>query len=120
MRSGILCLHQRARKSEVAPAPALGVISGGENISAIEVKDALLSHPSVAEAAAIGIPDDKWGETVKALALLTEGKQASEREPINHCRTRLAYYKCPTSVALRSELACTATGKLQKCKLRAP
>lgn len=96
------------------------IISGGENISSIEVEDALFSHPSVAEVAVIGVPDDKWGETVKALVVLAQGKQASERELINHCRARLAHYKCPTSVEFRSELARTATGKLQKFKLRAP
>jgi acyl-CoA synthetase (AMP-forming)/AMP-acid ligase II len=96
------------------------IISGGENISSIEVEDALFSHPSVAEVAVIGVPDDKWGETVKALVVLAQGKQASERELINHCRARLAHYKCPTSVEIRSELARTATGKLQKFKLRAP
>ncbi len=96
------------------------IISGGENISSIEVEDALFSHPSVAEVAVIGVPDDKWGETVKALVVLAQGKQASERELINHCRARLAHYKCPTSIEFRSELARTATGKLQKFKLRAP
>lgn len=96
------------------------IISGGENISSIEVEDALFSHPAVAEVAVIGVPDDKWGETVKALVVLAPGKQASERELIDHCRARLAHYKCPTSVELRSELARTATGKLQKFKLRAP
>lgn len=96
------------------------IISGGENISSIEVEDALFSHPAVAEVAVIGVPDDKWGETVKALVVLAPGKHASERELIDHCRARLAHYKCPTSVELRSELARTATGKLQKFKLRAP
>lgn len=96
------------------------IISGGENISSIEVEDALFSHPAVAEVAVIGVPDDKWGETVKALVVLASEKQASERELIDHCRARLAHYKCPTSVEFRSELARTATGKLQKFKLRAP
>ena len=96
------------------------IISGGENISSIEVEDALFSHPAVAEVAVIGVPDNKWGETVKALVVLAPGKHASERELIDHCRARLAHYKCPTSVELRSELARTATGKLQKFKLRAP
>lgn len=96
------------------------IISGGENISSIEVEDAMFSHPAVAEVAVIGVPDNKWGETVKALVVLAPGKHASERELIDHCRARLAHYKCPTSVELRSELARTATGKLQKFKLRAP
>jgi acyl-CoA synthetase (AMP-forming)/AMP-acid ligase II len=96
------------------------IISGGENITSIEVEDALCSHPDVAEAAVIGVPDDKWGETVKALIVLTTESRATERELIDHCRGRLAHYKCPTSVEFRTELARTATGKLQKFKLRAP
>ena len=96
------------------------IISGGENISSIEVEDALCSHPAVAEAAVIGVPDERWGETVKALVVLAAGHEASPAELIAHCRARLAHYKCPTSVELRTELARTSTGKLQKFKLRAP
>lgn len=96
------------------------IISGGENVSSIEVEDVLCSHPAVAEAAVIGVPDEKWGETVKALVVLAAGQRVSEAELIAHCRQRLAHYKCPTSVELREELARTATGKLQKFKLRAP
>ena len=96
------------------------IISGGENITSIEVEDALFSHVAVAEVAVIGVPDDKWGETVKALVVLAQGAVASERELIDHCRARLAHFKCPTSVEFRAELARTATGKLQKFKLRAP
>ncbi|WP_434420909.1 AMP-binding protein [Nannocystis pusilla] len=96
------------------------IISGGENVSSIEVEDALCSHPAVAEAAVIGVPDEKWGETVKALVVLAPGTSATEAELIAHCRQRLAHYKCPTSVELRTELARTSTGKLQKFELRAP
>jgi fatty-acyl-CoA synthase len=96
------------------------IISGGENVSSIEVEDVLCSHPAVAEAAVIGVPDDKWGETVKALVVLAPGRVASEADLIAHCRARLAHFKCPTSVELRAELARTSTGKLQKFKLRAP
>ena len=96
------------------------IISGGENITSIEVEDALFSHPAVVEVAVIGVPDPKWGETVKALVVLAKNASASERELIDHCRARLAHYKCPTSVEFRVELARTATGKLQKFKLRAP
>ncbi len=97
------------------------IISGGENVSSIEVEDCLFQHPAVAEAAAIGIPDDKWGETVKALVVLRPGHDdVSEDTLIEHCRARIAHYKCPTSIEFRSELARTATGKLQKFKLRAP
>jgi fatty-acyl-CoA synthase len=96
------------------------IISGGENVSSIEVEDVLFSHPAVAEVAVIGVPDEKWGETVKALVVLAEGTSATEADLMAHCRDRLAHYKCPTSVELRESLPRTATGKLQKFKLRAP
>ena len=96
------------------------IITGGENVASIEVEDALFSHAAVAEVAVIGVPHEKWGETVKALVVLAPGRLATERALIEHCRQRLAHYKCPTSVEFRSELARTATGKLQKFKLRAP
>jgi acyl-CoA synthetase (AMP-forming)/AMP-acid ligase II len=96
------------------------IISGGENVSSIEVEDCLFSHPAVAEVAVIGVPDEKWGETVKALVVLAPGADAGEADIIEHARAHLAHYKCPTSVEFRSELARTATGKLQKFKLRAP
>jgi fatty-acyl-CoA synthase len=96
------------------------IISGGENVSSIEVEDRLFSHPAVAEVAVIGVPDERWGETVKALVVLAPDTKATEEELIAWCRDKLAHYKCPTSVELRSELARTATGKLQKFKLRRP
>jgi fatty-acyl-CoA synthase len=96
------------------------IISGGENVSSIEVEDCLFSHPAVAEVAVIGVPDEKWGETVKALVVRTPGAEVDEQALIDHCRDRLAHYKCPTSIEFRSELTRTATGKLQKFKLRAP
>ena len=96
------------------------IISGGENVSSIEVEDALHAHPAVAEVAVIGVPDEKWGETVKALVVLADGATVGEHELIDHCRGRLTHYKCPTSVEIRESLPRTATGKLQKFKLRAP
>jgi fatty-acyl-CoA synthase len=96
------------------------IISGGENVSSIEVEDALFQHPAVAEACVIGVPDEKWGETVKALVVLRQGQSADEAELIEHCRGRLAHFKCPTSIEIRDALARTATGKLQKFKLRQP
>jgi fatty-acyl-CoA synthase len=96
------------------------IITGGENVSSIEVEDCLFQHPAVAEVAVIGVPDEKWGETIKALVVLRPGAAATERDLIEHCRGRMAHYKCPTSVELRDALVRTATGKLQKFKLREP
>ena len=96
------------------------IITGGENVSSIEVEDALFSHPAVAEVAVIGVPSEKWGETIKALVVLAEGAVATEQELIAHCKGRLAGYKAPTSVELRTEIPRTATGKVQKFKLREP
>jgi acyl-CoA synthetase (AMP-forming)/AMP-acid ligase II len=96
------------------------IISGGENVSSIEVEDRLFSHAAVAEVCVIGVPHEKWGETVKALVVLAPGADATEADLIEWCRDSLAHYKCPTSVEFRDALARTATGKLQKFKLRAP
>jgi acyl-CoA synthetase (AMP-forming)/AMP-acid ligase II len=89
-------------------------------VSSIEVEDALFSHPAVAEVAVIGVPHEKWGETVIALVVIGDGASATEDELRAWCKERLAGYKCPTSIEFRDELARTATGKLQKFKLRAP
>jgi fatty-acyl-CoA synthase len=96
------------------------IITGGENVSSIEVEDCLYQHPAVAEVGVIGVPDPKWGETIKALVVLREGSAASEDELIQFARDRMTHYKCPTSVEFRQSLVRTATGKLQKFKLRAP
>ncbi len=93
------------------------IISGGENVSSIEVEDALMSHPAVKEVAVIGIPDQKWGEQVTAL-VVTDGSEVSTEELIAHCRQSLAGYKCPKRVDFVDQLPRTATGKLQKFKLR--
>jgi fatty-acyl-CoA synthase len=96
------------------------IITGGENVSSIEVEDCLFQHPAVAEAAVIGVPDEKWGETIKALVVLRPGAAVTERDLIEHCRSRMAHFKCPSSVEIRESLVRTATGKLQKFKLREP
>lgn len=96
------------------------IITGGENVSSIEVEDVLFSHPAVSEVAVIGVPDEKWGETIKALVVLAEGQSATEEELIRWCKDKAAGFKSPTSVEFRDELARTATGKLQKFKLRKP
>jgi fatty-acyl-CoA synthase len=96
------------------------IISGGENVSSIEVEDCIFSHPAVAEVAVIGVPHEKWGETVIALVVSAPGATVTEDEIIEHCRGSLAHYKCPTRIEFRDTLARTATGKLQKFKLREP
>jgi fatty-acyl-CoA synthase len=96
------------------------IISGGENISSVEVEDCLYQHAAVAEAAVIGVPHAKWGETVKALVVLRSPDGATEADLIEHCRSRLSHFKCPTSIEVREALPRTATGKLQKFKLREP
>src|SRR6266700_2980204 len=95
------------------------IISGGENVSSVEVEDCLYQHPAIAEAAVIGVPDPRWGETVKALIVVRAGHEVTGAELIEFCRSKLAHYKCPTSIELRETLARTATGKLQKFNLRA-
>ena len=96
------------------------IISGGENVSSIEVEDAIFQHPDVAEVAVIGIPDEKWGELVTALVVTVPGSTLTEAEVIAWTKTKLAGYKCPKKVEFRTELARTSTGKLQKFKLREP
>lgn len=94
------------------------IISGGENISSIEVQDVIYDHPGVRQAAVIGVPHEKWGETPKALVVKTEGSDLTEEELIAFTRDRLAHYKCPTSVEFRDTLPQTSTGKIQKYELR--
>ena len=96
------------------------IITGGENVSSIEVEDAVFSHPDVVEVAVIGVPDEKWGELVMALVVLVPDSTLTEADLIAHTRTKLAHYKCPKRIEFREALARTATGKLQKFKLREP
>jgi fatty-acyl-CoA synthase len=93
------------------------IISGGENISSIEVEEVLYRHPAVAAAAVVARPDEKWGETPCAFIELRGGNSASEEQIIDFCRERLAHYKCPRSVVF-GELPKTSTGKIQKFVLR--
>ena len=94
------------------------IISGGENISSLEVEDALYRHPSVLAAAVVAQPDPKWGETPCAFVELKSGAAASEEEIIAHCRELLARFKAPKRVIF-GELPKTSTGKIQKFLLRA-
>jgi fatty-acyl-CoA synthase len=93
------------------------IISGGENISSIEVEEALYKHPSVAACGVVGRPDEKWGETPVAYVELKPGRTATEKELIEHCRSLLARFKCPKAI-LFTEIPKTSTGKIQKFRLR--
>ncbi len=93
------------------------IISGGENISSIEVEDVLYKHPAVAAAAVVARPDEKWGESPCAFVELKPGAEATRKELIAFCRERLAHYKCPRHIVF-AELPRTSTGKIQKFKLR--
>ena len=111
---GYLFLHDRIKDM---------IVSGGENVYPAEVENALLSHPRVADAAVIGVPDDKWGETVKAIVVKTPGSpddEALAADIIAATRSRLAHYKCPTSVDFVEALPRNPSGKVLKRELRQP
>jgi fatty-acyl-CoA synthase len=93
------------------------IISGGENISTIEVERRISQHPGVLEVAVIAIPDEKWGEVPKAFVVPKAGVQLIEREIVDFCRERLAHFKCPRAVEF-GDLPKTSTGKIQKFVLR--
>jgi len=103
-------IELRDRKKDV-------IISGGENISTIEVEQAVMSHPSVMETAVVAVPDDRWGEVPKAFVSLKPGASATAEEIIAHVRDRIAHYKAPRRVEF-GELPKTSTGKIQKFLLR--
>jgi fatty-acyl-CoA synthase len=93
------------------------IISGGENISTIEVEQAVAGHPAVMEAAVVAIPDEKWGERPKAFVTLKKGREATEQEIIDYCKERIARFKAPAAVEF-TDLPKTSTGKVQKFVLR--
>jgi fatty-acyl-CoA synthase len=103
-------IELRDRKKDI-------IISGGENISTIEVEQAVSAHPAVMECAVVAIPDERWGEVPKAFVTLKEGQSATEEEIVEHCRGRIARFKCPKKVEF-TELPKNATGKVQKYVLR--
>jgi len=103
-------IELRDRKKDI-------IISGGENISTIELEHTVVQHESVLECAVVAIPDEKWGEVPKAFVSLKPGASASEREIIDFCRERLAHFKCPKAVEF-TDLPKTSTGKIQKFVLR--
>ncbi len=111
LKDGYLFIHDRIKDM---------VISGGENIYPAEVENTLARHPAVLECAIIGVPDEKWGEAVKACVVLKPGTAASEREIIDFMRANMAHYKCPKSVDFMQQLPRNPTGKLLKRVLREP
>ena len=104
-------LHIVDRKKDV-------IVSGGENISSLEVEKVLFSHPDVYEAVVIPVPDEKWGEAPKALVVLKPGAQITAASVLEFCRSRLSHYKCPHSVDFVESLPKTGSGKIMKRELR--
>ena len=96
------------------------IVSGGENVYPAEVENVLMAHPGVADVAVIGVPDDKWGETAKAIVVRASGVEVTEQDIINYARERLARFKCPTTVEWLDVLPRNPTGKVLKKDLRAP
>jgi fatty-acyl-CoA synthase len=94
------------------------IISGGENISSVEVEGVFLRHPAVQEVAIVGMPDERWGESPHAFVVLAAGAEATETELTEFARTKLAHFKAPRHVHFVTELPKTATGKIQKYVLR--
>ena len=94
------------------------IISGGENVSSVEVEGVLLRHPSIQEVAVVGLPDERWGESPHAFVVLRQGASASETELREFARSQMAHFKAPTGVTFLQELPKTATGKVQKYILR--
>jgi fatty-acyl-CoA synthase/long-chain acyl-CoA synthetase len=108
---GYLYIHDRVKDM---------IISGGENVYPAEVENAVFSHPDIADVAVIGVPDEKWGEAVKACVVLKPGKSLSEAEVIAHARAHIAGYKCPKSVDFIAVLPRNPSGKVLRRELRAP
>lgn len=108
---GYLYIHDRVKDM---------IVSGGENVYPAEVENALMAHPEVVDVAVIGVPHERWGETPKALVVRRPGAQVSPEALIEHCRARLARFKCPTSVDWVESLPRNPSGKVLKKDLRAP
>ena len=94
------------------------IISGGENISSVEVEGILMRHPAVQEVAVVGMPDPKWGETPHAFVLCVADSELTENELIVYAREHMAHFKVPSKIEFVSALPKTATGKIQKYVLR--
>ncbi|MAI16985.1 MAG: hypothetical protein CMP94_06365 [Gammaproteobacteria bacterium] len=110
LADGYLYIHDRVKDM---------IISGGENIYPAEIENALMQHPLIADAAVIGVPSERWGETVKAIITRTNDT-LDEQEVIEHCRKLLAGYKCPTSIDWMAEIPRNPSGKILKVELRKP
>ena len=110
LADGYLYIHDRVKDM---------IISGGENIYPAEIENALMQHPLIADAAVIGVPSERWGETVKAIITRTNDT-LDEQGVIEHCRKLLAGYKCPTSIDWMTEIPRNPSGKILKVELRKP
>lgn len=111
LRDGYLFLHDRIKDM---------IVSGGENIYPAEVENVLMQHPAVADGAVIGVPDEQWGESVKACVVLKNNSSATEKEIIDFLRERIAHFKCPKSVDFIDAIPRNPTGKILKRVLREP
>lgn len=111
LRDGYLFIEDRIKDM---------IISGGENIYPVEVENVLMKHPGVLDCAVIAVPDDKWGEAVKACIVPRQGGNLDEKDVIDFCRERLAHYKCPRSIDIMESLPRNPSGKLLKNALRRP
>jgi long-chain acyl-CoA synthetase len=111
VRDGYVFIHDRVKDM---------IVSGGENIYPAEIENVLMGHPAIADAAVIGVPSEKWGETVKAVVVSAPGNEVDDAKLIDYCRERLAHYKCPTSVDRVEALPRNPSGKILKTELREP
>jgi long-chain acyl-CoA synthetase len=111
MRDGYVYLRDRLKDM---------IVSGAENVYPIEIENVLIEHPDINDVAVIGVPSERWGETVKAMVVLRDGAHVTEADVIACARSSLAAYKCPTSVEFIEELPRNPSGKLLKRVLRAP
>jgi len=111
LREGYIYMHDRIKDL---------IVSGGENIYPAEVENALMQHPAIANGAVIGVPDEQWGEAVKACVVLKPGAAATESDVIQFMRGRIAHFKCPRSVDFMEAIPRNPTGKILKRVLREP
>lgn len=108
---GYLYIHDRVKDM---------IVSGGENIYPAEVENALMSHPEIVDAAVIGVPDEKWGESVKGFVVLQPDSSLDETEIISYTRTQIAGYKCPKTINFIEALPRNPSGKILRRELREP